>query len=103
VVLTQLSESFQHANLKLSFGRIADRLWVSPQFHRLHHSVSHGFGHNFGVLLPWWDVLFGTANFDAIEGPTGTGEPASQYGCGFWSQQWLGLVRLRHCYPLLRK
>jgi sterol desaturase/sphingolipid hydroxylase (fatty acid hydroxylase superfamily) len=94
VALTQLSESFQHANLKLSFGRVGDKLWVSPQFHRLHHSVSHGFGHNFGVLLPWWDMLFGTANFAALEGPTGTGEPASQYGRGFWAQQWLGLVRL---------
>lgn len=95
VVLTQLSESLQHANLKLSFGRWGDRLWISPQFHRLHHSVSHGFGHNFGVLLPWWDMLFGTACFEAHAGPTGTGEPASQYGRGFWAQQWLGLVRLR--------
>ena len=103
VVLTQLSESLQHANLKLSFGRWGDRFWVSPQFHRLHHSVSHGFGHNFGVLLPWWDMLFGTAYFESHQGSTGTGEPASQYGRGFWAQQWLGLVRVSHCYPLLRK
>jgi sterol desaturase/sphingolipid hydroxylase (fatty acid hydroxylase superfamily) len=103
VVLTQLSESLQHANLKLSFGAIGDRLWVSPQFHRLHHSVEHGFGHNFGVLLPWWDMLFGTAHFQSHTGSTGTGEPASHYGRGFWAQQGLGLMRLLYCYPLLRK
>lgn len=101
VVLTQLSESLQHANVQLSFGRIGERLWVGPAFHRRHHSVAHGFGHNFGVLLPWWDACFGTAKFEFENGqtqlpcgPTGVGEPASQYGLGFLSQQWLGLKRL---------
>jgi sterol desaturase/sphingolipid hydroxylase (fatty acid hydroxylase superfamily) len=95
VVLTQLSESLQHANVKLSFGRVGERLWVSPRFHRLHHSISHGFGHNFGVLLPWWDTLFGTANFEDRYDPTGVeDQPAAQYGRGFWEQQWLGLKRL---------
>jgi sterol desaturase/sphingolipid hydroxylase (fatty acid hydroxylase superfamily) len=95
VVLTQLSESFQHANVRLSFGRIGERLWVSPRFHRLHHSVSHGFGHNFGVLLPWWDTLFGTANFENRYDPTGVDDqPVVDYGCGFWAQQWLGLKRM---------
>ncbi len=95
VVLTQLSESLQHANLKLSFGRVGERLWVSPRFHRLHHSITHGFGHNFGVLLPLWDMLFGTANFEERYGPTGVDDqPATDYGRGFWAQQWLGLQRL---------
>lgn len=96
VALTQLSESLQHANLKLSFGRVGERLWVSPRFHRLHHSVSHGFGHNFGVLLPWWDMLFGTAHFENRYDPTGVDDqPAVDYGRGFWAQQRMGLVRLR--------
>ena len=96
VVLTQLSESLQHANVRISFGRIGERLWVSPRFHRLHHSVSHGFGHNFGVLLPWWDTLFGTANFEDRYDITGVGnQPTADYGRGFWAQQRLGLVRLR--------
>jgi sterol desaturase/sphingolipid hydroxylase (fatty acid hydroxylase superfamily) len=97
VVLTQLSESFQHANVRISFGRIGDRLWVSPRFHRLHHSVTHGFGHNFGVLLPVWDVLFGTANFEDRYDPTGVDDqPRVDYGRGFWAQQWFGLKRLAH-------
>ena len=106
VVLTQLSESFQHANIRLSFGRIGERLWVSPRFHRLHHSIGIGHetngpatlgGHNFGVLLPWWDMLFGTANFEQRYDPTGIRDQVEanrDYGVGFWSQQWLGMKRL---------
>ena len=105
VALTQLSESFQHANLRLWFGRVGERLWVSPRFHRLHHSIgigheSHGAtlgGHNFGVLLPWWDMLFGTANFEQRYDATGIRDQVEKnrdYGRGFWNQQWLGLKRL---------
>ena len=54
-------------------------------------------GCNFGVLLPWWDMLFGTANFELRYDPTGIRDQVEQgrdYGHGFWSQQWLGLQRL---------
>jgi sterol desaturase/sphingolipid hydroxylase (fatty acid hydroxylase superfamily) len=108
VALTQLSESFQHANVRLWFGHIGERLWVSPRFHRVHHSIGIGHeslkneqtvlgGHNFGVLLPWWDMLFGTVNFQQRYDPTGIRDQVEQgrnYGRGFWSQQWLGLKRL---------
>ena len=106
VALAQLSESFQHANIRLWFGRVGERLWVSPRFHRLHHSIGIGHetagrgtlgGYNFGVLLPWWDVLFGTANFEQRYDPTGIRdqvEASRDYGRGFWAQQWLGLKRL---------
>ena len=106
VAVTQLSESFQHANVRLWFGRIGERLWISPRFHRLHHSIGLGHesagrntlgGSNFGVLLPWWDMLFGTANFEQRYDPTGIRDQAENqrdYGRGFWSQQWLGLKRL---------
>lgn len=106
LALAQLSESFQHANVRVSFGRIGERLWVSPRFHRLHHSIGLGHesagrqtlgGHNFSVLLPIWDVLFGTANFDNRYDATGIRDQIEKnrfYGRGFWSQQWLGLKRL---------
>jgi sterol desaturase/sphingolipid hydroxylase (fatty acid hydroxylase superfamily) len=106
VAFTQLSESFQHANLKIWFGKVGERLWVSPRFHRLHHSIgigheSHGKqtlgGHNFGVLLPWWDMAFGTANFELRFDATGVRDQVEQgrdYGRGFWAQQRLGLLRL---------
>lgn len=112
VVFTQLSESFQHANVRVHFGRWGERLWISPRFHRLHHSI--GIGHesrgqkhslggcNFGVLLPWWDMLFGTADFSHRLEETGVRdqvEPDARgqlrdYGTGFWTQQWLGLLRM---------
>jgi sterol desaturase/sphingolipid hydroxylase (fatty acid hydroxylase superfamily) len=106
VALTQLSENFQHANLRVWFGPVGERLWVSPRFHRLHHSIGIGHesagrqtlgGANFGVLLPWWDMLFGTANFEKRFDPTGVRDQVEQgrnYGRGFWNQQWLGLKRL---------
>ncbi len=111
VVITQLSESFQHANLRLWFGRVGERLWVSPRFHRLHHSIGLGHesqgrgtlgGSNFGVLLPWWDMLFRTANFEQRYDPTGVRDQVEpgpdglvrDYGRGLWAQQWLGCKRL---------
>ena len=112
VALTQLSESLQHANVRLWFGSVGERMWVSPRFHRLHHSVGVGHetvpsvlgatkaalgGHNFGVLLPWWDMLFGTADFSHRFGSTGVRDQVEQgvdYGRGFWSQQWRGVQRL---------
>ena len=106
VFLTQLSESFQHANLRLWFGTVGERLWVSPRFHRLHHSIGMGHessgkntlgGSNFGILLPWWDMMFKTANFEQRYDPTGVRDQLENnrdYGRGFWAQQWLGLKRL---------
>ena len=111
VAIGQLSENFQHANIKCSFGWLGDRLWVSPRFHRLHHSVGIGHesagrqtlgGHNFGVLFPWWDMMFGTADFSNRYDPTGVRdqvENSRDYGQGFWAQQKLGLARLFSKYP----
>ena len=106
VAFTQLSESLQHANVRMWFGHVGERLWISPRFHRLHHSIgigheSHGpktlGGHNFGVLVPWWDMLFRTVNFEQRYDPTGIRDQVEanrDYGKGFWSQQWIGLKRL---------
>lgn len=113
VAITQLSESLHHANARIWFGRVGERLWISPRFHRRHHTIGTGHeaprhaarwrgGNNFGVLLPWWDMLFGTANFELRYEPTGIRdqiEPDAQgrlrdYGQGFWAQQWRGIVRL---------
>lgn len=104
VACTHLLESLSHANLRLRFGGVLSRLLVSPQFHRLHHAVGYEHfdgvrgpgGANFAVLFPVWDVLFGTARFDDVYGPTGLRDQAAgrDYGRGFWAQQWLGLKRL---------
>lgn len=108
VAVSQLLENLAHANLRLGFGWLGERLVVGPYFHRLHHAI--GLGHeskgkgtlggcNFAVLLPIWDILFRTANFSHRMQPTGVRdqlaeEGARDYGSGFWAQQWLGLKRL---------
>lgn len=108
VALTQLIENLAHANARVSFGRVFERVVVSPRFHRLHHSIGIGHetrgrgtlgGHNFAVLFPVWDVLFRTANFEHRYDATGIRdqlpeEGGRDYGRGFWAQQWLGLKRL---------
>ena len=108
VALTKLVESFSHANLRLGFGRIGERLLVGPRFHRTHHAI--GIGHesaglgtlggcNYAVLFPVWDILFRTARFDNVHHPTGIrdqlpDEGGHDYGAGFVAQQWLGIVRM---------
>jgi sterol desaturase/sphingolipid hydroxylase (fatty acid hydroxylase superfamily) len=109
IALGALLQSLQHANLRLSFGALGERLVVSPRFHRLHHAIGVGHesaagrgtlgGCNFGVLFPWWDLLFLSARFDAALEPTGIRdqlpeEGGRDYGRGFWAQQWLGLRRM---------
>jgi len=62
-VLLNATAMFNHANASLP--RLADRwlrwLLVTPDMHRLHHSVEYDeSSSNFGFNLPWWDRLFGT-------------------------------------------
>jgi len=106
VVLTQLVESYSHANIRLSFGKIGERFLVSPKFHRYHHSIEYNEstagparGHNFAVLFPIWDILFGTARFNTGYAKTGIHDQEPEagsrdYGRSFLSQQWLGLRRM---------
>lgn len=92
-------QSVQHVNARLPFGPVLERLIVSPIFHRRHHAVGYGheglkYGCNFGVLLPWWDMLFRTAVWDKTLEPTGIRDqsatetsPGRSYGRGVIAQQ----------------
>jgi sterol desaturase/sphingolipid hydroxylase (fatty acid hydroxylase superfamily) len=80
VVISQFVQSWQHANINIHLGW-AKYVLVSPIFHRRHHAIRLGYeasnqpgvlgGCNFGVLFPWWDMIFKTANFDRQIHPTG--------------------------------
>lgn len=101
LLATRSLETLQHANVRLSFGRVGERLLVSPRFHRRHHAIGDGHegvyrGCNFAVLFPVWDVLFGSANFAPGFPATGIRDQLDgrDYGRGFWRQQWLGLRRM---------
>lgn len=97
VIVLRLAESLSHANIRLSFGAVGERLLVSPRFHRLHHGQGRELANkNFAVLLPIWDWIFGTADFRRdYYPPTGDGSPADAPVHGGWlRQQMVGLRRL---------
>ncbi|MBU3599180.1 sterol desaturase family protein [Polynucleobacter sp. 30F-ANTBAC] len=99
IALGQLIQSWQHGNLNLDHGWFGYVL-ISPKFHRFHHAVGMGHevegrpgvlgGCNFGVLFPWWDMLFRTARFSQDIYPTGVrGLTVSN---NLIRHQWQGLV-----------
>ena len=62
-VLLNGAAMFNHGNIRLplKFDRILRYLIVTPDMHRVHHSVIiRETNSNYGFNLPWWDRLFGT-------------------------------------------
>ena len=62
-ILLNATSMFNHGNVAMPAGldRILRWLVVTPEMHRVHHSVQpHETNSNFGFNLPWWDRLFGT-------------------------------------------
>jgi len=62
-VLLNATAMFNHANLRLleSVDRFLRLILVTPEMHRIHHSMEAvETNSNFGFNLPWWDRLFGT-------------------------------------------
>ena len=62
-VLLNATALFNHANIRLPAGadRVLRWVMVTPDMHRVHHSVIPAeTNRNFGFNLPWWDRLLGT-------------------------------------------
>ncbi len=62
-VLLNATSIFNHANARLPRGldRLLRWIVVTPDMHRLHHSIHRDeTDSNFGFNLPWWDRLLGT-------------------------------------------
>jgi sterol desaturase/sphingolipid hydroxylase (fatty acid hydroxylase superfamily) len=62
-VLLNATAMFNHANIRLPAGvdRALRLFVVTPDMHRVHHSVIPAeTNSNFGFNLPWWDRLLGT-------------------------------------------
>jgi sterol desaturase/sphingolipid hydroxylase (fatty acid hydroxylase superfamily) len=65
---------FNHANLRLPGWLDRGLRWVTvtPDMHRVHHSVAPAeTNSNFGFNLPWWDRLFGTYRAQPAAGQQG--------------------------------
>ncbi len=62
-VLLNATAMFNHGNIRLplKLDRVLRWFVVTPDMHRVHHSVEDDEANsNFGFNLPWWDRLFGT-------------------------------------------
>lgn len=62
-VVLNATAMFNHSNARLPHGLDRALRWivVTPDMHRVHHSViRRETNSNFGFNLPWWDRLFGT-------------------------------------------
>jgi len=62
-VLLNGTAMFNHGNIYVPLGidGVLRLLVVTPDMHRVHHSVIGGESNkNFGFNLPWWDRIFGT-------------------------------------------
>lgn len=73
-VLLNASSLFNHANIYIpeKVDRILRYFIVTPDMHRIHHSViRRETDSNFGFNVPWWDYLFGTYRAMPREGQTG--------------------------------
>ncbi len=107
VMMSQFLQSWQHANLNIHLGPLRYFL-ISPVYHRLHHAIGLGYessdaqgrlgGCNFGILFPWWDILFRTAKFPQKVYPTGVRDLVVSND--ILVQQWQGV---RHALRVLFK
>ena len=62
-VLLNGTSMFNHGNVRLRAAADRTLRWlvVTPDMHRVHHSIEDDeTNSNFGFNLPWWDRLFGT-------------------------------------------
>jgi sterol desaturase/sphingolipid hydroxylase (fatty acid hydroxylase superfamily) len=62
-VLLNVTSMFNHSNIALPprVDRILRLIVVTPDMHRVHHSIHPDeTNSNFGFNLPWWDRLLGT-------------------------------------------
>jgi sterol desaturase/sphingolipid hydroxylase (fatty acid hydroxylase superfamily) len=70
-VLLNATSMFNHGNVRVPerLDRILRWIVVTPDMHRVHHSVEvPETNSNFGFNLPWWDRMFGTYRAQPMAG-----------------------------------
>ncbi|MBV8447469.1 MAG: sterol desaturase family protein [Hyphomicrobiales bacterium] len=80
ILMGRLIENFSHANVRVRFGPVIDKVLVDPLFHRLHHMRADphdavNYNCNFALVLPLWDILFRTALYGEAPRPCGVDDP----------------------------
>ncbi|WP_266169297.1 sterol desaturase family protein [Dyella subtropica] len=106
VLLGELLQNLGHANIRLRFGPVFEKLLVDPHYHRLHHMrvdperpTLHSC--NYAFVFPIWDILFGTALYGEAARPTGVCDSMvdADNRRGMLRQQ---LMTLRRCWGAFR-
>ena len=70
-VLLNVTAMFNHSNVNIPVGidRVLRLFVVTPDMHRVHHSVIiNETNSNYGFNFPWWDRIFGTYNDQPVKG-----------------------------------
>jgi len=81
-VILNATAMFNHGNIRLpaALDRVLRLIVVTPDMHRVHHSVElDETNSNFGFNLPWWDRLCGTYRAQPRAGHTGMTIGLSDY------------------------
>jgi sterol desaturase/sphingolipid hydroxylase (fatty acid hydroxylase superfamily) len=94
---------FNHGNIQLPdhVDRWVRRFLVTPDMHRVHHSVIRAeTDSNYGFNLPWWDHLFGSYTAQPREGHTGmqigiTPYPDDRQAINLGGMLWMPFTRVR--------
>lgn len=100
MLIGELVQNYSHTNVRFGFGRWGSRVLVDPAFHRLHHMIVDParpglHDCNFGQVLAFWDILFGTALYGEPVRPTGVADPVvdADNGRGVIAMQWHAVRR----------
>jgi sterol desaturase/sphingolipid hydroxylase (fatty acid hydroxylase superfamily) len=99
-VLLNATSMFEHSNVYLpeNFDRWWRRFIVTPDMHRVHHSiVPQETNSNFGFNLSWWDYLFGTYR----EQPS-SGHEQMIIGLSQWQDRQVGYLHWMLILPFLK-
>jgi sterol desaturase/sphingolipid hydroxylase (fatty acid hydroxylase superfamily) len=95
-VLLNATSMFNHGNVRLPvrLDRYLRWLVVTPDMHRVHHSMVVGeTNSNFGFNLPWWDRLLGTYRAQPLAGHEGMTIGIEQFRDG--RELWLDRMLLQ--------
>lgn len=83
-VLMGLQGLVSHFNVQLSAGPL-NYVLVGTELHRYHHSSELSEAGNYGVVTPFWDLVFGTFRYEPKRAPVALGVIHPEYYPG--SQQ----------------
>ena len=72
-MVLNVTSMFNHSNVSMPawLDRVLRFIVVTPDMHRVHHSIERRTDSNYGFNLPWWDRLFGTYRAQPEAGHTG--------------------------------